>query len=571
MPGLSARLIHMLDYLNGSGLSRPPALYGNVLVVDDEPTNRLTLRLILEKSGCTVTEASNGADALVLAQQNPPDLALIDVVMPDMNGFEVCRQIKENKTTHHTPVIMVTSLQNVKDLETGFNAGASDYVTKPFRARELLARVRNSLILKQSTDALRRQQRQLSREIELAGTLQKTMLELPPFLSKNLLINYEYRPSMNVSGDVFDQVLLPDGSLCVYLADAAGHGVSAALMSSFLKSATRDVVRSHSSATPAEICEELNTRFLSIIKLPTAYATMFLGIFNPFTSTWNCMNCGHPSPILVEKDGTTRFPFDCGGGLPIGLAGGNASYAPEDEVSLQVKPGDTLFFYTDGLNEARHKETGEECGLKILAQTMAENASKGLSIRSAGNVISLIHDLGYAVGEDDCSVACIQMLDSANALFDDSIPAEYEAIQNMSTVVEKALLQKEWPAECAMSIQLLLMEHCNNTLHHGKLTPDQSLRIHVHTLGSRAIISVNDPGAKWDYHKNVCAAETMTEGLHESGRGIAIIRRIILGQEYIYFRDTNQNAAFFIVEKTLTFKQPDSSEGELTADQQIKD
>lgn len=528
-------------------------LKGRVLVVDDEPTNRLTLRMILEKAGCTVSLADNGLEALKLAQLNPPDLALVDVMMPEMDGFEVCRRLKENQKTYHTPVIMVTSLQDVKDLEKGFNAGATDYVTKPFRARELLARVRNSLNLKEKTDELRRQKQKLSREIELAGALQQTMLELPPFLSEQLFIDYEYRPSMNVSGDVFDQVVFPDGRLCVYLADAAGHGVAAALMSSFLKSAALEVVRSQTNPTPSGICEEINTRFLATIKMPTAYATLFLGIFDPVSNSWNCMNCGHPSPIFVARDGTTSFPFRTGGGLPIGLASSKVNYTIEDEISLVVEQGDTLFFYTDGLNEAAHKETGEECGQDILAEAIQKTAAAGLSIRTAGQVITSISDLNYAVGEDDCSVVAIRMLDPSQLLFDADIPVTYEAIEKMSAAVEQALLRKEWPNLCAMGAQLLLLEHCNNTIRHGKVKPEKVLRVQVHVSDQKCIVSIRDPGAKWDYKKMSEDAEAMPDGEEESGRGIAIIRRIAPAPEYIYFRDGSQNSAFFVISKDLSF------------------
>lgn len=528
-------------------------LKGNVLIADDEPTNRRTMQLILEKAGCTVTEAHDGAEAVRLALQNPPDLALIDVIMPELDGFEACRQIKGNKKTRNTPVIMVTSLQNIKDLEKGFNAGATDYVTKPFNARELLVRVKNSLSLKQSTDELRTQERRLSREIELAGILQKTMLERPPFLSRNLLINYEYCPSMNVSGDVFDQVALPDGRLCVYLADAAGHGVAAAFMASFLKSAARDAIQSSANPTPTAICTELNTRFQATIKLPTAYATLFLGIFDPAANTWDCMNCGHPSPILISKDGSASTPFTTRGALPIGLASGKAMYQKEDEVSLTTQPGDSLYFYTDGLTEALHKTTGEELGEDLLIKEAARNAAAGTSIRGAGNIIAKVHGMGYSIGEDDCSVVSIQMLDPGRILIDREIPATYEAIQDMSGLITKSLTDNQWPGTSTASIQILLFEHCNNTIQHGNLHANQTLHIQIHLHQDTAIIAIKDPGQKWNNNKKISASKNMQDELAESGRGIAIIQKIVHNKEFIYFRDTDQNAAFFLVSKNLSF------------------
>jgi sigma-B regulation protein RsbU (phosphoserine phosphatase) len=526
------------------------ALDGRVLVVDDEPTNRLTLQLVLKKAGCTVQVASSGPEGLELAQRTPPDLALVDVMMPGMDGFEVCRQLKQNKKTSDIPVIMVTSLQDVDDLEKGFKAGATDYVTKPFRARELLARVRNTLMLKQKTDTLRRQTQRLSSEMELAGRLQAAMLSLPPFLESSMLASFAYQPSMNVSGDVYDRVFLPDGRVCVYLADAAGHGVAAALMSSFLKSATQEVVRSFDRPEPAAVCKLLNTRFLATIKHPTAYATLFLGIYDPQTAEWTCMNCGHPSPILVSADGAVSTPFETGGGLPIGLCPPKFAYRKEDEVTQKVSPGDMLFLYTDGLIEAKHRETGEECQTEQLADVMRALSGRGLSINLSAEIISAVGERGYDIGEDDCSMVVLQMLDPGEMVYDEHIPATFDDVQKMAAGVDVALIEKGWPTITGSAIELLLNEHCNNAVEHGRLTVEDQLFIHIHVQGDACILSIEDPGGRWDYSKRLSDAEEMPEDTCESGRGVAIVRRI--AREHVYFRDENQNVAFFVVPKEVS-------------------
>ena len=129
-------------------------LEGLILVIDDEFPNRVYLRKLLQKRGCTVLLASNGEEALQLAQERLPDVILVDVVMVGMDGFEVCRRLKANKSTASIPAIMVTAKTSIDDLEKGFEYGASDYIRKPFNPRELLARVKTALALKNAQDKL---------------------------------------------------------------------------------------------------------------------------------------------------------------------------------------------------------------------------------------------------------------------------------------------------------------------------------------------------------------------------------------------------------------------------------
>jgi PleD family two-component response regulator len=116
-----------------------------ILIAEDEFSLRLVLRTILEREGFTVLEASNGAEALRLANTEVPDLALLDVMMPDLDGYEVCRQIRGSFTTRHIPVVMLTARTEVGDKVRGLEGGANDYVTKPWDNRELVLRIRNVL------------------------------------------------------------------------------------------------------------------------------------------------------------------------------------------------------------------------------------------------------------------------------------------------------------------------------------------------------------------------------------------------------------------------------------------
>ncbi|MGQ9603581.1 MAG: GGDEF domain-containing response regulator [bacterium] len=116
-----------------------------ILVVDDEEHIRKIVKFQLEKAGYTVDLAKDGLEALQSIEKSPPDLVLLDLMMPRMDGYEVCRRLKSNYQTSHIPVIMVTAKAELEDKLQGFEGGANDYIAKPFAISELLLRVRNVL------------------------------------------------------------------------------------------------------------------------------------------------------------------------------------------------------------------------------------------------------------------------------------------------------------------------------------------------------------------------------------------------------------------------------------------
>jgi DNA-binding response OmpR family regulator len=146
-------------------MPEPAPSQASILIVDDTPANLNVLSTILAQQGYKVRPANNGEVALVVAQRAAPDLILLDIQMPGMNGFEVCRQLKANDQTHDIPVIFISALDEVLDKVEAFEVGGVDYITKPFQILEVLARVEHQL-------ALRRQRRQIAALRAIAGSLQ---------------------------------------------------------------------------------------------------------------------------------------------------------------------------------------------------------------------------------------------------------------------------------------------------------------------------------------------------------------------------------------------------------------
>ena len=147
-----------------------------VLVVDDVSTNVKFLEARLSAEYFDVTTASNGAEALTLCERGECDIVLLDVMMPDMDGFEVCRRLKSNPATHHIPVVMVTALDQPSDRVRGLDVGADDFLTKPVNEMALISRVRSLTRLKMVTDELR-MRALTSREIGLESPEREAVAE----------------------------------------------------------------------------------------------------------------------------------------------------------------------------------------------------------------------------------------------------------------------------------------------------------------------------------------------------------------------------------------------------------
>jgi len=139
---------------------------GSLLVVDDDPTVRQTMEAFLTREGYEVRCAPNGETALMFANEDPPELVLLDIRLPDLDGFQICRRLKEGQKTSDIPVIFISALDEVVDKVKGFAAGGVDYVTKPFQSGELLARLETHLVLKRTKEALRKAHDELEERVK---------------------------------------------------------------------------------------------------------------------------------------------------------------------------------------------------------------------------------------------------------------------------------------------------------------------------------------------------------------------------------------------------------------------
>lgn len=495
-------------------------LGGKVLVVDDERPNRLYLKKLLSSYGCEVVEASDGPSALEAVHREQPDLILADVVMPGMDGFELCGAIKKLTAIRHVPVIMVTAKGQIEDLKKGFDLGAMDYIRKPFDARELVLRVGNALALKRSNDALAHWKQRVSHELELAGKIQQSMFSTEPFFSGPFEVRIKYRSSMDVGGDAFDVIALPDGRCCVYVADVSGHGVAPAMISSMLKATATELIRTFYSRGPAFICNELHVRLRSTLNNPAYYATMLLALYEPETGRWICMNCGHPDPILI-CDGKPVQPPSGGGGIPVGMPlGPERPFTEEDQTVLEFCPGMNILFYTDGLSEAVHRKSGEECGGEGLEKLFVRIVADPCAVNRPAALLDLIEAEDYAIGHDDCTAITIRMTEPSRVLMEGNVPVDIQEVSARAEEIERLLLERT-DEDLAARVRLVAMEHAMNVVEHSRLDAHETMwmQLILDEHGCRLVFT--DYGREWD----ISAADRTEPGLDEyaeGGRGLLI-------------------------------------------------
>ncbi|WP_051394696.1 response regulator [Leptolyngbya sp. Heron Island J] len=189
-------------------LSTQTAPTADILIVDDTPDNLRLLSTMLLENGYKVRKAINGERALQAVEAVPPDLILLDIMMPGMNGYEVCGQLKASEKTQRIPVIFVSALDDAFDKVLAFDVGGADYISKPFRVQEVLARVQHQLIIRHQEQQLLRQNKQLRlRNAEL----KKLEANLDAYIQ---VVTYEVRPTIADLSDGLQQLMdQPDQDL----------------------------------------------------------------------------------------------------------------------------------------------------------------------------------------------------------------------------------------------------------------------------------------------------------------------------------------------------------------------
>mgnify|MGYP001608914584 CR=1 FL=1 len=333
-----------------------------ILVVDDDIDILELVKMSLTADGLNVMTASDGPDALEQIKANSPDLILLDLMMPGMSGFEVIEKLKAGSQTRTIPVIMLTARAQTHEKIEGLNAGADDYITKPFEPKELTARVEavlgrvrptkyiNPLIGAMGDWFTETGVEQLASHLQTAAMIQQKLLpqgspDLSGFDIAGLL-----QSSMAISGDFYDFIPLDNECLGVAIADVRGKGIPAALLMVMIRTALRLVCREE--ASPASVLKRIND-LLAIDTDSDLFATMVYGILDSRSMTFTYSNAGHCYPLHLRNvphahsEESVITPLKVGG-----LILGSFDFTTFESETISLTPGDAILLYTDGVTEA---------------------------------------------------------------------------------------------------------------------------------------------------------------------------------------------------------------------------
>jgi len=376
-----------------------------VLLVDDAKSN---LDILVEglKSDHKLSLALNGEMALQAAARTPPDLVLLDIVMPGLDGYEVCRRLRQMPETAEVPIMFLSSLEEVQNKTRGFEVGANDYLTKPFEMLEVKARVRSLLKAKAYSDAVKEQiasELRVAREIQMGMLPQEfTGVEQAYRVSFGALLE----PAREVSGDLYGVCAAAPDRLVVFLGDVSGKGIPASMFMVRAISLARLLARE--IAEPERILARLNDE-LAADNPSGMFVTFLCGVFDPRSGRFALANAGHCRPVLLANGESARWAVK-----NLGLALGFEPGLEFERTELYLQDGHTLVFYTDGVTEAFNPR--EECygNERLLADAGALAGQSATAV--ASSLLAKVRAFaGGAPQSDDIAILVFMVAPKANA------------------------------------------------------------------------------------------------------------------------------------------------------------
>ena len=354
-----------------------------ILVADDDAVNRLLLTSTLKRWGHSVVAVVDGEEAWKALQEEQFACVLSDWMMPRLTGVDLCRRIREHQLPGYVYVILLTSLGHPDEVVEGLEAGADDFIHKPFHENELRARLRagERLValergLMESHAQLQTAYATLKEDLLAASQMQRELLPLPSATVPGLACAWFFYPHTFVAGDTFNVHRLDETHIGFYVIDVVGHGVAAAMQSVTLSRVLSPLTGADSLLKPSiaeppyyrlnspeVIVRTLNDRFQSDTGI-LRYFTMVYGILDLARNRIRLTQAGHPMPL--HQRGQTVTPVGLGG-FPVGMLPGIQYEAHE----FEFLPGDRLVLYSDGVTEC-NSPTGREFSVEQLATLLCD-------------------------------------------------------------------------------------------------------------------------------------------------------------------------------------------------------
>ena len=369
-----------------------------VLIVDDVKAN---VDVLVQALGgeYKLSVALGGQQAMDAVSRSIPDLILLDIVMPDIDGYEICRRLRASEVAREVPIMFLSSLEDVKHKARGFEVGGNDYVTKPFEMLEVKARVRSLLKAKAYADAVKAA---AERDLRIAREIQMGLL--PANVSADIQgtgldVHAILEPARQVGGDLFEVLRLGRDRVLVAVGDVSGKGIPAALFMAVAMTLLRSMARQ--GKTPDAILRQLNDELLD--QNPRGmFVTLQCMLFDLAARSVTCASAGHHGAVRVVPGEPTRLVFTSSGRV-LGLM-------PSSEIeseTLPLRSGETLVLFTDGVSEAFNVNDelfGED---RLLAHLQSANGHTARET-TLGVLDAVRRHAGSAKQSDDITVVAVR-------------------------------------------------------------------------------------------------------------------------------------------------------------------
>ncbi len=380
-----------------------------ILVVDDNELNRDILTRRLQRSGHRVHVAEHGRQALEMMAASPFDLVMLDIMMPEMNGYEVLERLKADPALQHVPVIMITAVDDEQSIVRCIELGAEDHMPKPFNPALLKARVSSSLAKKRLHDREQTYALALARELDIGRKIQQGFLPERLPVEAGWELTACFQPARQVAGDFYDAFPLPDEKIAFVVADVCDKGVGAALFMAIFRSLFRAL--SEQRFMVASSADSPSAALLDVITATNDYigrthasanmfATVFFGVLDPKSGRIWYVNGGHEAPVILAPDGSERTRL-----APTGPAVGMMPDLEFHVDEAELAPGELLLAYTDGVLDA-HSPSGDSFGEDRLLESARSAPTAALDAIQAALA-------SFAEGEpayDDVTMLAIRRL-----------------------------------------------------------------------------------------------------------------------------------------------------------------
>lgn len=391
-------------------MNTPP----RILIVDDEPFNVDYLEQELEESGYELLTASNGQEALDQIRNASPDLVLLDIMMPVMDGFSVLEQVKADSAVRDIPIIIISANSDLKSVVTGIQKGAEDYLPKPFEPVILHARITASLERKRLRDQEQQYLQSLEKELNIARDIQQQFLpqEMPNVPGWE--ISAYFKAAKFVAGDYYDAFTLSDGNLVFMVGDVCGKGVGAALFMTLFRSLLRATsTASYFSGTSNNDVISPALRIGQSITITNNYvartheealvfSTLFIGILNIADGTLTYVNAGNEAPHLLRADDSLEELH------PTGPVIGFSPEAKFEVKESRLETGDRLLIFTDGIPDSKNAQDEFFGHERLVEVSTKKDATCAECVKRLGSELEMF--IGSEDQFDDITILALRRL-----------------------------------------------------------------------------------------------------------------------------------------------------------------